>query len=167
MRGFDYYTGMIFEVFDKHPDNVRSLFGGGRYDNLVGAFGGDELPGVGYGMGDVAITNFMESHGLIPTLKKETDVCVIRFSESDRMEALKLSQSLRKYGINVEAPVSLGKFGKQIQNAEKTGAKAVAFRGNEELQNNTFAVKWLATGEQEVFTYNEEGYKKFIIKISQ
>jgi histidyl-tRNA synthetase len=165
MRGFDYYTGMVFEVFDKHPDNNRALFGGGRYDNLIGAFGGDELPGVGYGMGDVAIMNFMEVHGLTPTLSKETDVCVIRFSESDRFDSLKLAQELRKFNLNVEAPVTLGKFGKQIQSAEKSGAKAVAFRGNEELQNNTFTVKWLATGVQDVYLNNETGYKNFADKI--
>lgn len=164
MRGFDYYTGMVFEVFDKHPDNNRALFGGGRYDNLVGAFGGDELPGVGYGMGDVTITHFMEMHGLIPTLSKETDVCVIRFSESDRMDSLKLAQKFRELNLNVEAPVTLSKFGKQIQNAEKSGAKAVAFRGDEEQQNNTFSVKWLATGIQDIYSNDEVGYKNFINK---
>ena len=167
MRGFDYYTGMVFEVFDKHPDNNRALFGGGRYDNLVGAFGGDELPGVGYGMGDVTITNFMEVHKLIPALRKETDVCVIRFSESDRIDSLKLVQEFRKYNLNVESPITLGKFGKQIQSAEKSGAKAVAFRGNEEMQNNTFSVKWLATGVQDNYSNDESGMKKFADKIQK
>ncbi len=167
MRGFDYYTGMVFEVFDKHADNNRALFGGGRYDNLIGAFGGDELPGVGYGMGDVAITNFMEVHGLIPNLSKETDVCVIRFSESERLESLTLAREFRKFNLNVEAPVMLGKFGKQIQNAEKSGAKAVAFRGNDELQNNTFSVKWLATGIQDIYPNDEIGFKTFASRIQK
>ncbi|KAB8033176.1 histidine--tRNA ligase [Fluviispira multicolorata] len=165
MRGFDYYTGMVFEVFDKHPENNRSLFGGGRYDNLVGAFGTEELPGIGYGMGDVAILNFMESNNLTPKLKKETDVCVIRFSENDRLEALKITSNLRSLGIKVEAPVVVSKFGKQIQSAEKSGAKAVVFRGNEELQNNLFAVKWLATAEQETFPNKADGYLNFFEKL--
>ena len=165
MRGFDYYTGMVFEVFDKHPDNQRALFGGGRYDNLIAAFGGDELAGVGYGMGDVAIINFMEVHGYLPELKKETDVCVIRFSESDRISALKLSKELRALGLNTESPVTLSKFGKQIQNAEKVGAKAVAFRGNDEMVNNTFCVKWLLTGEQEIYNYEKEGFDLFYKKL--
>ena len=165
MRGFDYYTGMVFEVFDKHPDNQRALFGGGRYDNLVSAFGGDELPGVGYGMGDVAIANFMEVHGYIPELKKETDVCVLRFTEADRISALKLAQDFRKLGLNVESPVTLSKFGKQIQSAEKAGANAVAFRGNDEINNNTFCVKWLGTGLQEVFNNEENGFQEFFNKI--
>ncbi len=165
MRGFDYYTGMVFEVFDNHPDNNRALFGGGRYDNLVGAFGGDELPGIGYGMGDVAILNFMESHNLTPKLKKETDVCVLRFSENDRLDSLKIATILRNYQIKVEAPVAQSKFGKQIQNAEKSGAKAVVFRGNDELQNNLFAVKWLNSGEQETFANEKKGYEQFIHKL--
>lgn len=166
MRGFDYYTGMVFEFFDCHPANPRALFGGGRYDNLVGAFGGDELPGVGYGAGDVALINFMEVHGYLPKLSKETDFCVIRFSEQDRLTALKLAKYLRKYEFNIEAPVTLAKFGKQIQYAEKVGAKGVVFQGDEEMQNNTFAVKWLATGEQEIFSLNENSIAELRKKIS-
>lgn len=63
-RGFDYYTGMVFEVFDTHPDNRRALFGGGRYDNLLEIFGVEPVPTVGFGMGDVTIRDFLETHGL-------------------------------------------------------------------------------------------------------
>ncbi|PIQ68369.1 MAG: histidine--tRNA ligase [Candidatus Taylorbacteria bacterium CG11_big_fil_rev_8_21_14_0_20_46_11] len=64
MRGFDYYTGMVFEVFDTDPENKRSLFGGGRYDNLLEMFGVDPVPTVGFGMGDVTIRDFLETHKL-------------------------------------------------------------------------------------------------------
>ncbi|WP_338635184.1 histidine--tRNA ligase [Spirobacillus cienkowskii] len=165
MRGFDYYTGMVFEVFDTHPDNHRALFGGGRYDNLVGAFGGDELPGVGYGVGDVSLTNFMEVHGLLPRLFKETHVCVLRFSQTDRLMALQLAKQLRARNLNVETPITESKFGKQIQNAEKLGAKAVAFVGQEEMEKNVFSVKWLHSGQQETFTNNAEGYSNFKEKL--
>ncbi len=63
-RGFDYYTGMVFEVFDTNPENRRSLFGGGRYDNLLEMFGVEPLPTVGFGMGDVTIRDFLETHEL-------------------------------------------------------------------------------------------------------
>ncbi|RDB35585.1 MAG: histidine--tRNA ligase [Spirobacillus cienkowskii] len=165
MRGFDYYTGMVFEVFDTHPDNHRALFGGGRYDNLVGAFGGDELPGVGYGVGDVSLTNFMEVHGLLPRLFKETHVCVLRFSQTDRLMALQLAKQLRARNLNVETSITESKFGKQIQNAEKLGAKAVAFVGQEEMEKNAFSVKWLHSGQQETFTNNAEGYSNFKEKL--
>ncbi len=65
-RGFDYYTGMVFEVFDTNPENKRSIFGGGRYDNLLEMFGVEPLPTVGFGMGDVTIRDFLETHKLPP-----------------------------------------------------------------------------------------------------
>jgi histidyl-tRNA synthetase len=67
-RGFDYYTGIVFEVFDTNPENKRSLFGGGRYDNLLEMFGVEPLPTVGFGMGDITIRDFLETHNL-PTTK--------------------------------------------------------------------------------------------------
>ena len=60
VRGFDYYTGVVFEIFDNHPDNKRSLFGGGRYDNLLANFGGQALAGVGFGLGDVTMADFFK-----------------------------------------------------------------------------------------------------------
>lgn len=63
-RGFDYYTGMVFEVFDTNPENKRSLFGGGRYDNLLEMFGVEPVPTVGFGMGDVTIHDFLVTHNL-------------------------------------------------------------------------------------------------------
>ncbi|MEN9530742.1 MAG: hypothetical protein RI932_2615 [Pseudomonadota bacterium] len=165
MRGFDYYTGLVFEIYDTHPENRRALFGGGRYDNLVGAFGVEPLPGIGYGVSDVSLLNFLEVHGLTPVLKRKTEVAVIRFSEADRGSALLLSQTLRNAGINVETTLSAGKFGKQIQWAERTGAQAVVFRGEDELKNNTFACKWLASGQQEVFSL--ENVSALIEKLSR
>src|SRR3990167_398005 len=73
-RGFEYYTDIVFEVFDKNPDNNRSMFGGGRYDGLVGEFGVDPVPTVGFGMGDVTFQNFLETNDLIDDLKTETDL---------------------------------------------------------------------------------------------
>ena len=64
VRGCDYYAGMVFEVFDTNPENRRSLSGGGRYDNLLEMFGVDPVPTVGFGMGDVTIRDFLETHKL-------------------------------------------------------------------------------------------------------
>jgi histidyl-tRNA synthetase len=165
MRGFDYYTGLVFEVYDTNPENRRALFGGGRYDNLVGAFGVDPLPGIGYGVGDVGLLNFCEVHKLFPHFQKPTDLCVVRFSTEDRMQALELSQLLRSVGLKVESPLSGQKFGKQIQAAEKTGAKAVAFRGSDELANGTFSVKVLSTGVQKQFPMTASGAQTLLLEI--
>lgn len=66
VRGFDYYTGIVFEVFDTHEENRRSLFGGGRYDNLLEIFDVDLIPAIGFGMGDITIRDFLETHKLRP-----------------------------------------------------------------------------------------------------
>ncbi len=161
MRGFDYYTGMVFEVFDTHPDNRRALCGGGRYDDLVSAFGGETLSGIGYGMGDVALINFIETHNLVPSTKKRTEISVLRFQESDRADTLNLTKILRESGFFVEAPVLQSKFGKQIQSAEKAGIPIVAFRGEEDKESNSFSVKWLSTGEQEKFQLDISGITIF------
>ena len=73
-RGFDYYTGMVFEVFDTDESNRRSLFGGGRYDNLLSLFGGEAIPAVGFGMGDVTARDFLESHNLLPAYAPATEL---------------------------------------------------------------------------------------------
>ncbi|MBO7341996.1 MAG: ATP phosphoribosyltransferase regulatory subunit, partial [Clostridia bacterium] len=83
IRGLDYYTGTVFEVFDLAPENNRAMFGGGRYDNLVGLFVKNaKISGVGYGMGDVTLENFLVTHGLVPDLNDEgTKVLVTRFDD--------------------------------------------------------------------------------------
>lgn len=158
LRGFDYYTGLVFEVYDTSPENRRALFGGGRYENLLAAFGVEPVAGIGYGVGDVGLLNFCEVHGLFPPLSKPVDVCVARFSESDRVDACVLAARLRALGLNVESEISAARFGKQIQNAVRKQAKAVAFRGEDELKNQTFVVKFLGSGEQRPFPYDTSGF---------
>ena len=63
---FDYYTGIVFEVFDKHPNNPRSVFGGGRYDNLLELFGVEPIPTVGFAMGDVTMRDVLQTYDLLP-----------------------------------------------------------------------------------------------------
>ena len=65
-RGFDYYTGMVFEIFDTNPANPRAMFGGGRYDGLMALFSGEAIPAVGFGIGEVTLADFLETHGLTP-----------------------------------------------------------------------------------------------------
>lgn len=163
-RGFDYYTGLVFEIFDNHPDNRRALFGGGRYENLVGAFVKESLPGVGFGVSDVSLLNFCEVHGISIDPGSTVDVAVLRFSEDDRAVTCQLALALRQLGLRTTQPVSQQKFGRQIQSAEKSGARCVAFRGNDEIQQNTFAVKWLGSGEQEQFAFAPSGFGAFALR---
>lgn len=149
MRGFDYYTGTVFEIFDRSPENRRSLFGGGRYDNLVGLFGKQKIPGVGFGMGDVTLRDFVSTHGLLPELQSNTDVFVALFSKEMGTASYKLAQELREQGLNVANSMTAGKLGKQFQAADKKGIPWVVMIGPEELEKGEVVLKNLTTGEQE------------------
>ncbi len=148
MRGFDYYTDIVFEVFDADPENNRSMFGGGRYDSLVGLFGVDPVPTVGFGMGDVTLQNFLESHSLMPELRPETDIVAILIG--DVYEAAQsVIAELREMGVNVAVDATGRKADKQIKSAEKSGVHYVLFIGEKELADEQYALKNLQTGEEE------------------
>ncbi len=148
MRGFDYYTDIVFEVFDTHPDNNRSMFGGGRYDGLVAQFGVEPVPTVGFGMGDVTLQNFLELHDLMPKLSTETDVCVFLIGDVFTA-AQKVVRELREMGLNVAVGLTDQKLDKQIKNAVKNGIKYVIFIGAKELASDQFVLKDLQTGTEE------------------
>lgn len=148
MRGFDYYTGIVFEIFDKHPDNNRSMMGGGRYDGLVGLFGVDPVPTVGFGWGDVTMQNFIEGHKLLPNVRSKTDVYVVLLGDIYD-KALGAINELRATGVNVAVDFSGRKPEKQIKTALKKGINYVVFIGERELADELYEVKNLANGAQE------------------
>lgn len=146
MRGFDYYTDIVFEVFDTHPDNNRSMFGGGRYDGLVGLFGVEPVPTVGFGMGDVTLQNFLETHKLLPDIKPEADLYVVLIGDVYE-RAQPVLKELRQSGFNVVVDSTGRKADKQIKTADKKGLNKVLFIGEQELQDNHFSYKDLQSGD--------------------
>lgn len=140
MRGFDYYTGMVFEVFDNHPDNNRAMFGGGRYDGLVSLFGGESVPTVGFAPGGTTMEVFLRSHELLPQLSSTTDVYMIVLGEAEK-GAQKLARELRLEGINVAVDITGRKLDKQIKAAIKMSIPYLLFIGNKELENETYRLK--------------------------
>lgn len=147
-RGFDYYTGMVFEVFDTHEDNKRSLFGGGRYDNLLGLFGGESIPAVGFGMGDVTARDFLEAHNLLPEYAPATElmICVI---ERDALgHALKLAQDLRREDVTVAVNFSGKRIGDMVRQADKMKVPFVIGIGAKERESGRYTVKNLSTGNE-------------------
>lgn len=148
MRGFDYYSGIVFEVFDKTPENNRSMFGGGRYDGLVGLFGVDPVPTVGFGMGDVVLADFLETHGLVPHLLPETHVYLA--VAGDVLDgAQKVAAELRKDGVNVALDISGKSLDKQLKTANKKGVPYVIVVGEQELESRQFKLKNMQSGEEE------------------
>ena len=149
MRGFDYYTDIVFEVFDTHPDNNRSMLGGGRYDGLVGLFGVAPVPTVGFGWGDVTLANFLELHHLLPDFQPETDVYAALIGDVTA-KAQKPIADLRSAGLNVAAGLSGKKLGDQIKVADKKAIPFVLIIGENELKTGDYALKNLKTGQQTV-----------------
>jgi histidyl-tRNA synthetase len=148
MRGFDYYTDIVFEIFDKHPDNNRSMLGGGRYDGLVGLFGVEPVPTVGFGFGDVTLQNFLQIHDLLPKLHPETNAYVVLVGDVFR-QAQKPIAELRETGLNVAVDTTGRKIGAQIQAAEKKGIHYVIIIGEREIAAEQYVVKNLHTGVEE------------------
>lgn len=149
VRGFDYYTSTVFEVFDLHPANRRSLFGGGRYDNLVGLYSAQRIPGFGFGMGDVTLFDFLETHGLLPEPSAEVDVAVIPTGAELVDAARTVAKSLRAAGVRTTTPLDLRKLGKEIQRADKSGARVVVIIGPEDWATSQVTVRDLVTGDQQ------------------
>lgn len=150
-RGFEYYTDIVFEVFDKHPDNNRSMFGGGRYDNLVGAFGVDPVATVGFGMGDATLIEFLSVHELLPEYQPECQTVAIPLTEN--MEAFEqVVTRLRDASVPLAVDYSKRKTDKMIKTALKQQRSYALFVGDEELEKQTFGLKDLDSGEQEELT---------------
>ena len=150
MRGLDYYTGTVFEVFDTHPDNNRALFGGGRYDGLVSLFGVELLPTVGMGLGATTMQNFLEVHKLVPQDISTTDVYLVVIGESALRGAKRLARELRAEGVRVEVDITGRKLDKQLRSALKKHIPYLVFVGEAELQSGHYKIKNTATAQEQV-----------------
>ena len=140
MRGFDYYTGMVFEVFDNHPENNRAMFGGGRYDGLVSLFGAEPVPTVGFAPGGTTMEVFLRSHELLPELSSTTDIYMIVLGEAER-GAQKLARELREEGINVAVDITGRKLDRQIKAAVKMKVPYLLFVGEKEIADEIYRLK--------------------------
>ena len=152
MRGLDYYTGTVFEFFDTHPDNNRALFGGGRYDGLVGLFGAEPMSAIGFAPGLTMTELFLDVHDLLPKLSSTTDVylAVLEGAESGANE---LASRLRSEGVRVELDITGRKADKQLKTALKKQIPFIAFVGENEVASQQYTVKDLAKGSEETVSF--------------
>ncbi len=148
MRGLDYYTGTVFEVFDTHPENNRSLFGGGRYDGLVGLFGAEPISAVGFAPGATMIENFLAVRNLLPKDTSRTQVYIVAIG-AVLTEANALARELRGGGLNVEVDITGRKLDKQIKTAVKKNVPYLLFIGNDDLATGQYSLKHLESGFEE------------------
>ncbi|HKX23827.1 MAG TPA: histidine--tRNA ligase [Candidatus Saccharimonadales bacterium] len=148
MRGFDYYTGIVFEVFDNHPDNRRAMFGGGRYDGLVGLFGVEPVPTVGMAPGATTMEDFLRSHDLLPKFDSTTEVYLVVLGKALKA-AQKLAMKLRDEGVNVEVDITGRKLDKQIKTAVKKKIPFMLFVGEKELAEEIYPLKDVAREQEQ------------------
>jgi histidyl-tRNA synthetase len=150
-RGFDYYTGTIFEIFDVSGENNRALLGGGRYDNLTSMFGGESVSGIGFGMGDVTMRDFLETHNLLPSSIKNTaaNVIIIPQSANENLSSQAIAHQIRQVGLSASTDIGTQKVGKKISNASDRGANFVIVVGENEVATGNLTVKNLRSGEEQ------------------
>lgn len=148
MRGLDYYTGTVFEFFDTHPENNRSLFGGGRYDGLVGLFGGEPMSAVGFAPGLTMTEIFLRSHNLLPESKSRTDAYMIVIGDVQK-QAMGVARQLRSEGVNIEVDFTGRKIDKQLKTAIKKHIHYLIFVGEDEIKKEVYSLKDIESGEEE------------------
>jgi len=155
IRGFDYYTGFVFEIFDTDPENKRSLFGGGRYDNLLEIFGQEKMPAVGFGAGDVTILDFLKTHNLLPALKNSIDLYICRVEKELGDQINEIADGLREKGLNIAVDLTQRKIVDQIKLASKQKIPYIICIGENEVKSKKYKVKNLESGEEKELAEEE------------
>jgi histidyl-tRNA synthetase len=140
VRGLAYYTGFVFEAFDRKGD-LRALAGGGRYNDLVKKLGGPDLPAVGFAIGDVTTGLLLEQRGLAPAYVSAPDVYAVIGGEPERQAAFADIHALRAAGFRVDYPFKELAFGKQFKAASESGAKLALIYGGDELAKGVVKIR--------------------------
>ncbi len=159
IRWFDYYDGVVFEIFDTHPDNKRALFGGWRYNWLSKIFIKDDIPAVWFAPGDETTKLFLESRWLIDSILNKTQIEKIYIpvlEDSLQDEVFKLAMNFRNYWKNVITGLETQKMIKAIQYADKQDYKFIVIFGEEEKEKWIYKAKNLKTRKEKEFKLNED-----------
>lgn len=158
VRGLAYYTGFVYEAFQK-TGTARALAGGGRYDNLIKKLGGPDTPATGFAIGDVTLRDFLEEKNLIPKYVDAPEIFFVLGGEEERKSALPDITKLRQAGFRVEYPMKPNAINKQIKLADQLGAHFALIYGSEEIASNSILVKDLKNRtEKKVPTSNLVDY---------
>lgn len=148
VRGLPYYTGIVFECFDREG-KFRAVFGGGRYDNLLELFGAGPLPSAGLGFGDVVIQEILLEKGLLPGLSRRIDFFLVPFSEEERVAAFRTVQRLRKQGFYSDLMLNPKKLKGALREGARLRAKRVVLLLPDELKQDLLVLRDLESGQEE------------------
>ena len=143
VRGLAYYTGTVFELFDSGR-TLRAICGGGRYDGLLQALGGVDLPALGFGMGDVVLAELLRDRGLVPRVEADVDVFLAAVTEDDVPQVLALAHELRDAGLACEYSLGGQPLGRQLKLADARGARRAIVVGPDERARGEVVLKDLA-----------------------
>ena len=154
VRGLAYYTGVVWEIFDRGR-TLRAVAGGGRYDTLIERMGGPAMPALGFGMGDVVLGELLADLGLLPERGARLEVLVVPIGEAMAGPARRVVARLRADGRAAETPYAPVKVGKAFQLAEQAGAHEVVLVGPDEWANGEVTVKNLSDGTQTTRSFSE------------
>jgi histidyl-tRNA synthetase len=149
VRGLAYYTGIVFEVFDKRR-SMRAVAGGGRYDKLVERYGGASTPAVGFAAGDVVLGELMQEKGIEVPLAPRSSVFIVSFDRNTPQRSIGLAQELRDRGISAEFSLRTSGISKQMKQASAARAAMVVFVGGDEEAKGMVKIKMMATGEEQI-----------------
>jgi histidyl-tRNA synthetase len=156
VRGLQYYTGTVFEMYDVgSKENPRALFGGGRYDDLLEIFGEEKIPAIGLGWGNVTTLNYLETYNLIPTFDSDIDLFITLMEESLLNETIALANRFREKGVKTKVQLTSSKLSKQFKYANKLEIPWVAVLGEDELKNNTITLKDMKEGDQYTLSFED------------
>ena len=148
VRGLAYYTGTVFELFDSGR-TLRAICGGGRYDDLLAAVGGVQMPAVGFGMGDVVLSELLRDKGRLPSERSNVDVFLAFITPEEVPHVVRLAHQLRDTGLRVEYGLGPQAVGKQLKLADARKAKLAVVVGPDEWARGEVMMKDLRTGSQE------------------
>ena len=154
VRWLAYYTGIVFELFDTGRD-LRAICGGGRYDRLLELVGGEPLPAVGFGMGDVVLGELLADSGLIPEFDRSIDYFIVTVSSDERAEALRIAHALRENGRSVAYPLRDQSLAKQLKAAVREGASQVLIIGPDELARGCVTLREMESGVERELPVSE------------
>ncbi len=154
VRGLAYYTGLVFELWEREG-RLRAICGGGRYDDLLAALGGPDLPALGFGLGDVVLGELLRERGLVPDAGPAVDDFIVYVTSGERSAAFGLARQLRERGRSVGFDYQGRSVGRQFKAADQAGASRAIVLGPDEVRDGTASVRDMATGEERSVTLEE------------
>jgi histidyl-tRNA synthetase len=154
VRGLDYYTGPVWEIFDR-AGKLRSVAGGGRYDNLIADFGGPDLEAVGFGMGDVVLTELLRERGKVPPTPARAEVFVVPIGAEMVRPARQVLRRLRDRGLRADGPYGPVRVGRALKAADQSGAARAVLVGPDEWADGNVRIRDLRSGEERVVCLDE------------